>query len=63
MTETGYKCRYCGEPLYYETYTIPRRGVKAECFCLNDNCPVKPCTDCALPSVIAEEIKLIAKEA
>ena len=56
------KCKYCGNELKSEVYkkgkcNVPRMIV----FCENDNCPVKPCTDDNIPSLVMEELLYIAK--
>ena len=47
-------CPYCGNKTNYETY----RMEKAEyiCYCDNDKCPVKHCTDLASLSMVYEKI-------
>ncbi|MBS6043942.1 hypothetical protein [Clostridium baratii] len=47
-------CPYCGNKTKYETY----RMEKAEyiCYCDNDKCPVKHCTDLASLSMVYEKI-------
>lgn len=55
-------CKYCGKPLKYETYTNPGTTLlRAECFCDNEDCPIKPCSDFARPSEVAKEIPYFSK--
>jgi hypothetical protein len=58
VSEINRICPHCGQKLKYETYgKMPTTQVIA--YCDNENCPVKPCTDSACPSMVYQEILAI----
>lgn len=53
-------CPYCGEKMVYDTYVIKRgKAPQCICYCDNDNCSVKPCTDATSPTKVYAEILAI----
>ena len=57
MTEINRICPYCGKKLIYDTYRT--NPIESICYCDNDSCPVKPCTDATTPTKVLAEILAI----
>lgn len=51
-------CPHCDCKLKYETYG-GMKPVQVIAYCDNDDCPVKPCTDSASPTMVYQEILAI----
>jgi hypothetical protein len=58
-TELNRICPYCGEKMFWDTYSNKPKRPTSITYCDNDNCPVKPCTDATNPSRVYAEILAI----
>lgn len=54
--EINRTCPYCGSKLKCDIYKNPLQHI---CYCDNDDCPVKPCTDATTPTRVYAEILAI----
>lgn len=53
-------CPYCGHKMIYETCRTKKgKAPQCICYCDNDDCPVKPCTDATSASKVYAEILAI----
>ncbi|WP_191025650.1 hypothetical protein [Clostridium butyricum] len=53
-------CPYCGHKMIYDTYKTEKgRAPQCICYCDNDDCSVKPCTDSTSASNVYAEILAI----
>lgn len=53
-------CPYCGQKMIYDVYKIGNgKAPECICYCDNDDCKVKPCTDSTSPSKVYQEILAI----
>ena len=60
VQEINRVCPYCGKKMMYDIYKVARgKAPQCICYCDNENCSVKPCTDATSASNVYAEILVI----